>query len=219
MRLRNFAGHYFSTIMLKKYIVLIGVLLSLLLLLISTTQYPGGSQADAGSTGFSWRHNYLSNLLNPIAVNGLANDAQPWAVAGVVFLCISATAFFIRFSRKIPVKSASHVVRYAGVGATAFGLGAATPFHDSAVALSGALLMLSLFYVTVFVFKSKLHGFKVLSVVFLLVLYGSSFVYYTRTGLEYLPLLQKSYLVIAVCWILGLEYFTGREDFEGSKAG
>ncbi len=202
---------------LKKYPVLLGIVLSLALLFISTTQYSGGSQADAKSIGFSWRHNYLSNLLNPIAVNGSANSAQAWAVAGVVFLCASATIFFIRFSRKIPVKSASNVVRYAGVGATAFGLGAATPFHDLAVTLSGTLLMLSIFYVTVFVFKSKLHGFKALSVAFLLVLYGSSFVYYTSTGLEYLPLLQKSYIAIAICWILGLEYFTKREDFQPVK--
>lgn len=203
--------------MLKKHATLLGIFIAIILLLISTTQYPGGSQNDATAPGFNWRHNYLSNLLNPIAVNGLDNAARPWAVAGVLLLCLSVAVFFIRFSRKIPVKSAANVIQYAGAGGMIFALLAATPFHDEAVMVSGTLLLLSLFYITVFTFKTRLHLLKVFSVLCLLVFYGTCFVYYTSTGLEWLPVLQKTHFLMNIIWILALEYATGKKDFSLEK--
>lgn len=203
----------------KKYVVLIGVLLSLLLLFAATTQYPGGSQADANSIGFNWRHNYLCNLLNPVAVNGAPdNPARPWAIAGVLSLCLGVAMFFIHFSKKIPHKNASSVIKFAGAGAMAFGLFTATPFHDLGVTISGTLLMLSIFYITVFVFKSQLHFFKILSALSLLSLYVCTYVYFTQHGLAYLPVLQKLNLGLSIAMVLGLEYFTDGKDFQSKNA-
>lgn len=200
--------------MIKKHTVLIGTIFALLFLVVSTFYYPGGSQHDEMSVGFSWRHNYLCNLLNPVAVNGHENGARPWAIAGVVVLCMSAAVFFVRFSRKIPAKGASNVIRFAGVGAMVTAQLAATPYHDLMVMVSGTLLMLTLFYITVFVFKSKLHGFKVLAALCLLALYGSSFVYFTQVGLTLLPVLQKASLLLNMALIVGLEYFSAAADFQ-----
>lgn len=204
--------------MLKKYTILVGMLVSLVLLLISTTQYPGGSQANTDSIGFSWRHNYLCNLLNPVAVNGASNPARFWALAGMLFLCFSVAVFFIRFSKKIPHKSASNIIKFAGAGAMVFGPLMATPLHDLGARLSGILLMLSIFYVTVFVLKSKLLFFKILSVLCLLSLYVCTYVYFTQMGLAYLPVLQKVNLAVSIGWVLGLEYFTSRENFQAKTA-
>lgn len=202
----------------KKYAVLIGVLLSILLLFIATMQYPGGSQFDACSIGFSWRHNYLCNLLNPVAVNGVQdNPARPWAIAGVLVLNLSVAMFFIHFSKKIPQKSASNIIKFAGAGAMAFGLFMATPFHDLGVTVSGTLLMLSLFYIAVFVFRSKLHFFKILSVLSLLSLYVCTYVYFTQHGLAYLPVLQKLNLGLSIALVLGLEYFAKSVDFKANQ--
>lgn len=204
--------------MLKKHTVAIGIILGMAFLLVSTFFYPGGSQQDEMSVGFSWQHNYLCNLLNPIAVNGYENGARPWAVAGLLVICATAALFFFRFSQKIPVKSASNIIKFAGVGAMSAALLTATPYHYVAVTASGTLLMLTLFYITVFVFKSKLHGFKVLTAVCLTALYGSSFVYFTQTYLEVLPLLQKASLVLKIALILGLDYFSTLEDFRTSDS-
>lgn len=201
--------------MFKKFAVLIGLLTSLLLLFISTTQYPGGSQADANSIGFSWRHNYLCNLLNPVAVNGVPdNPARPWAIAGVLVLCVSVAVFFLRFSKKIPQKSASNIIKFAGAGAMVFGLLAATPLHDTGVTLSGTLLMLSIFYITVFVFRARLLPFAILSALSLLSFYVCTFVYFTQMGLTFLPILQKLNIALSLALVLGLEYFTTAGDFE-----
>ena len=203
--------------MFKKHSILIGIILAMALLLVSTFFYPGGSQHDEMTVGFDWRHNYLSNLLNPTAVNGHENGARPWAIGGVVVLCIAVAVFFVRFSQKIPAKGASNVIKFAGMGAMLAALLTATPYHYLAVTASGTLLMLTLFYITVFLFKSKLHGFKLLAVVCLLALYGSSFMYFTQTHLAWLPVLQKASLALNMVLVLGLEYFSTAEDFQAEK--
>lgn len=200
--------------MRKNHLTLVGILVSMALLFIATTQYPGGSQHDAQSIGFSWRQNYLSNLLNPLAVNGAVNAARPWAVAGVLFLCASAAWTFVRLAAKIQHKTSANIIRYAGVGAVLVGPLAATPLHDLVMIVSGTLLMLSLFYATVLSFKTKHNGLKALSVLLMLALYSTAFVYYTQIGLPYLPILQKLWLVLAISWLLAMEYGVKSGDFD-----
>ncbi len=182
-----------------------GILISLAFLFISTSVYPGGSQHDEMSVGFDWRHNYLSNLLNPVAVNGSDNPARPWAIGGVLLLCATAGLSFVRLAAKIPHKTSANIIRYAGAGAMLTALLAATPLHDLSMRVSGTLLMLTLFYATVFIFKTKLHWLKLLSVLVLVALYASAFIYFTQLGLAFLPVMQKLYLLLALAWLLGLE--------------
>ncbi len=113
--------------MIRKHSILLSIAAALSFLLTSTTFYPGGSQHDQNSGGFSWQHNYLCNLLNPLAVNGQDNAALPWAIVGMLFLCLAVAVFFVRFSEKMPDKGAAKVVKYAGVGSMFFAVFAATP--------------------------------------------------------------------------------------------
>jgi len=199
--------------MLKKNTILIGIILSLVLLYLATLHYPGGSQADKNSVGYSWLNNYLSNLFSPKAVNGAENTARIWADFGMLFFCSCLLLFYLDFSAKIPDKRAQKIIKYCGIGSMVFAFLAVTPYHDLMVRLSCILSMLAIFYVTVFVLKSKLLGFKVLSVLLLVSLYGGAFVYFTRYGLQILPVLQKTTFGIAIIWVLGLCYFTKEEDF------
>ena len=48
--------------MLKKYSVLLGMIISIFLLLIAMMVYPGGTLADKNSVGFHLTENYISNL-------------------------------------------------------------------------------------------------------------------------------------------------------------
>ncbi|MBK8567318.1 MAG: hypothetical protein IPN76_29345 [Saprospiraceae bacterium] len=199
--------------MIKKHLTLFGIVIALVFLFISIGLYPGGSQHDEMTVGFDWRHNYLSNLLNPIAVNGADNPARTWAVCGVLFLCASAALVFVRLSAKIPHKTSANIIRYAGVGAMLSALLAATPLHDLSMSISGTLLMLTLFYATVFIFKTKRYWLKALSVAYLVTLYSTAIIYFTQTGLAYLPVVQKLNLFVAIAWLLGLEYVVRSEDF------
>jgi hypothetical protein len=180
---------------------------------VSTRHYPGGSQHDKNSVGYDWKNNYVSNLFEAKAVNGADNASRPWAMFGMLLLCVSFAFFFIEFPKKISSKGAASVIRYCGVGAMLFAFLAVTPYHDTVITAASALALLSMFYITVFLFKTKLHLLKILSIVLLLTSYSCNYVYYTRSYVEFLPLLQKIALVITIIWILSLQYFTTVADF------
>ncbi|CCG99688.1 hypothetical protein FAES_1678 [Fibrella aestuarina BUZ 2] len=201
-------------IMLTKHTTLIGLVVALLLLAVAAAHYPGGSYWDAHSVGYDWTTNYLCNLFSEQAVNGLANPARPWAIAGMLLLCISFGVFFVRFSRRIPSKSASAVIAYGGVGAMLFAFLVITPYHDLMIGIASFLSLLALFYVFVFIMKSKLLGFKLVTISYLLVLYANNYIYYTQHFLKLLPIMQKISFLIGVIWMLGLEYFTKPDDFK-----
>lgn len=205
--------------MLKRYSVLIGIVISLSLILIATFNYPGGSLFDKNSIGFNWKSNFISNLFGEKAVNGLDNPARFWASAGMIFLSASFALFFIEFSKKIPNKGAANVIKYCGAMGMVFTFLIATPLHDTMITVASTMFLISIFYITVFVFKSKLHLFKVLCVICLLVFYSTLYLYGSGTFLIFLPIMQKLNFAITIILIVGLEYFTKKEDFEHIKAG
>lgn len=199
---------------MQKNIVLIGVTLSVLCLVAASLQYPGGSPKDSRSVGFQWTENYISDMLDYKAVNGADNQARPLAVAGVLLMGLSTGFAFVRFARKLNVKKYTLVIQYGGLLLILLtALSAIPSLHDLSVSLSIFLNLLVFFYVMVVLLKSQLTIFKVLSVVFLAGFYGASYMFGTKTGLQYMPLVQKITHVIQIAWILGLEYFTRKEDF------
>lgn len=205
--------------MLKKYSILLGIVISILLLVIATLNYPGGSQSDPTSIGYNWKNNYISNLFSEKAVNGSDNASRFWAIAGMMLLSVTFAIFFIQFSKKIPAKGAAKVIKYFGTGAMLFTFLIATPLHDKMITIASTMTLISIFYITVFVFKSRLHLFKFLCVACLLVFYCSLYLYYSGTLLKFLPILQKVTFGSTIILILGLEYFTQKEDFEHIKTG
>jgi hypothetical protein len=201
--------------MIIKNWVSFGILIAVLFLFIATIFYPGGSYLDANSDGFNWQHNYFSNLFTSKAVNGLDNSAQPWAIVGMVFLTISLGGFFIRFSNKMAEKSTANVIKYSGLAAMISTFFTVTPLHDLMIRIACVFSMIAYFYITVFVLKSKLFFLKILSIICLLMLYATAYIYFTSSYLEILPIMQKVSFLVNIIWVLCLEYFITKADFEG----
>lgn len=205
--------------MLKKHSILIGIIISISLLVIATLYYPGGSQFDKNAIGFDWKNNYVSNLFGEKAVNGLDNPSRFWAVGGMIFLAASFAIFFIGFSKRIPAKGAAKVIKYFGTIGMVFTFLIATPLHDTMISIASTMFLVSIFYITVFVFKSRLHVFKFLCTIFLIVYYATLYLYGSGNYLGFLPIMQKITFVFTIILILGLEYFTQKEDFQHIKVG
>ncbi|WP_139112899.1 hypothetical protein [Mucilaginibacter sp. PPCGB 2223] len=200
---------------MRKNLILLGTLTGIILLAVAMLCYPGGSPPDAHSVGYSFWHNYMSNLFSPKAMDGADNLARPWASAGMFFLALSFGYFFIKFSKNIDNKGASKVIRYCGVAAVICTFLTVTPLHDAMLPILSTLTLIACFYITVFIFKTKLHLFKVFSVVMMLLFYASVYLYFSSTYLDILPVIQKLSAIINIAWVLCLEYFTDRRDFEG----
>ena len=199
--------------MLNKHLVAIYLSASMLLLLIATFLYPGGSQHDKNSIGFDWGNNYLCNLFNEKAVNGASNPARFLAIGGMFFLCASIALFFLRFSNKIPKKKDANIIQYSGIGSMGCTFLLVTPYHDLMTIFASTFGLITLFYITFYTFKSTLIFLKYLSVICLAILYLNNYIYYTQNGLPWLPILQKISLLTLMIWLLGLEYIATKESF------
>lgn len=200
--------------MIKKHLIAVGLLAGICLLLTATFFYPGGSYVEASAIGYDWWNNYISNLLSPVAVNGMHNTARPWAVAGVLLLTAGFGVFFVRFSHRIPDRNGALAIKYLGAAVTILAFLTVIPtLHDLMVTLSSILTLIIFFYITVFTLKSQLQLLKFCAVLFLSTFYFAAFMYFTRSYLEFMPVLQKVILLMKIVWVLSLEYFTRSEDF------
>ena len=202
--------------MLKKYSGLLGIIISVSLLLIATMIYPGGSLFNKNSVGFSWTKNFISNLFQAKAVNGEDNPSRIWADAGMIFLALSFALFFINFSKKIPAKGPAKIIKYFGAGGMLFTSLIVTPLHDIMITLSSTVFLVSIFYITVFILKSRLHLFKFLCIIFLPIFYYTIYLY-GFGKYDLLPIMQKIIFTSTIILVLMLEYFTKKEDFEHIK--
>lgn len=202
--------------MVKKYSVLICMVISVILLAIAILVYPGGSLLDKNSIGFGWSKNFISNLFETKAINGSENPGWIWALIGMAFHSVGYGIFFINMSKKIPSIKSAKILKFIGVTNIIFIFLIATPLHDLGT-ISIILTLLGLFTITVFILKSKLHFFKFSSIICLLTFYCFFFFF----GFGYLGLamiLQKVYNISSMLLVLGLEYFTKYEDFVQTKS-
>lgn len=198
--------------LIKKYSVLICLVISAFFIVIATSVYPGGSLLDKNSIGFDWSKNFISNLFAEKAINGSENTSRIWALIGIIFHSFGYGIFFINMSKKITVRSAATVLKLVGAANVLFTFLIATPLHDIMVTISSTLFLIGLFYITVFMLRTKLHFFKFACIICLLTFYYTLFLYGSGDwGL--LAIMQKVSFISSMLLVLGLEYFTKKEDF------
>ena len=204
--------------MIRKYSVLICITISVVLLVIATLVYPGGSLLDKNSIGFDWSKNFISNLFAAKAINGSDNPSRIWAIIGMAFHSVGYGIFYINTSKKIPVKHATNILKYVGSVNIVFSFLIATPLHDIMVTISSTLSLIGLFYTTVFILKTRLQLFKFSCIICLLIFYYTLYLYgFGNWGL--LAIMQKVSFICSTILVLGIEYFTKQEDFKQIKTG
>lgn len=202
--------------MIKKYSVLTGIIISLILILTAISVYPGGTMFNEYSTGFSWTKNFMSNLFGTRALNGAENPSRIWAYAGMIVLPLTYALFFFNMAKKIPEKNAGYILKYASVANILFTFLTITSLHDIMLIISTALLWTCLLITSIFILKTKLHLFKFFCIISILVFYYSVYLW-GISDWHLLPIMQKVNFASSTLLILGLEYFTQKEDFAHIK--
>ena len=196
----------------NKYSVLICLIISVILIVTATLVYPGGSLGDKNSVGFEWSKNFISNLFAVKSINGLENPSRIWAIIGMAFHSVGYGLFFIHMSKKISAGNAATILKLIGAGNILFSFLIATPLHDIMVIISSTLFLIGLFYITVFILKTKLTIFKFSCIICLLMFYYTLFLYGSG-NLGLLAIMQKVSFICSMLLVLGIEYFTKPEDF------
>ncbi|MDB5232587.1 MAG: hypothetical protein JWN76_3392 [Chitinophagaceae bacterium] len=181
---------------------LIGSVLFILLYVLATLYYPGGTNLDKSFPGFSWTQNYWCNLLNKNAINGLPNPARPIALTGMVVLCLTLTAFWYLFPLQAGFKKRErYIIQASGFLTMATGSFIFTSLHDAVITVAGLFGLIAL--------TGTLRGLKKLNWatlfymgLFVVVLIGlNNLLYYKKNLMYYLPVVQKITFLYFLLWI------------------
>ena len=191
------------------------MIISVTLIVIAATLYPGGSLLNQNSVGFGWSRNFISNLFSEKAINGQENPGRIWAIFGMVFQSIGYGIFFINMSKKISLTLWKNLLKYIGYANIILIPLIATPFHDLGT-FSIVLTLFGIFIITIFVFKSKLLLLKFCCSICLLAYY-SFFFFYGFSYIELALIMQKIYSISSIVLVIGLEYLTKSADFDSAK--
>ena len=184
----------------------------MILIVIASLLYPGGSLSDKNSIGFGWSKNFLSNLFATKGINGAENPGWIWALVGMAFHSVGYGLFFINMSKKISSKPWTNILKTIGIANLIFIFLIATPLHDLGT-ISIVLTLTGLFIITGFILKSKLLLLKFCCIICLLTYYYFFFVF-GFGNLSSSVIMQKVYIVCSMLLVLALEYFTKHEDFK-----
>jgi hypothetical protein len=202
--------------MIKKHSVLIGITISVVLLIIAISIYPGGTYQNKNSVGFDWTKNYISNLFEVNALNGSRNTSRIWAFFGMFFYSVSCAIFFVKMSNKIPEKVFGNIIKFSGILIMPLTFLIITPLHDLMLNISSFIFWNCISAITVFIFMTKLHFFKIYNIICLLIFFYAVYIH-SSNNWDLLPIIQKVNTISSILLMLGLDYFTNREDFAHIK--
>ena len=160
--------------------------------LSAAAAYPGGSWAAPDQVGFSWRNNYLCDLLDTLAVNGELNPGRYWARAALGVLCAGLVLLWYQLpglmDASMGLKRTLRISSVLAFGTTAF-LSAGT--HDVTVRVAGLFGLIALLSAVIGLWRSGRKWMSLLGVWCLLIFLLNYAIYETGSYIRALPLIQK----------------------------
>jgi hypothetical protein len=184
-----------------------GIIVFVLLYIIATTLYPGGNQADKNSAGFSWLNNYWCNLLNETAMNGAVNNAKPVALIAMIALCTALASFWYLLAVVLPF-SLLHkkILLGSGISSAIAGIFIFTPYHDLFINISGAMAVAAFVLLLMALYKNRWTALFYAGLFNIGLILLNNYIYYTKNGLAYLPVVQKLSFLILLGWLCGITW-------------
>lgn len=182
-------------------IPLCGTVSFIFLYYIAAFLYPGGSQADQLSKGFSWLNNYWCDLLHDTAQNGMNNSAKPFAIIAMIILCISLSVFWYIVPYNLSSnKSTQLVIQCSGIASMITAVFLFTSYHDVVINISSALALVAMIITIQVLFRKKMFILFGLGILCLLFCAVNNYVYYTTHLIVYLPVVQKISFIVFLSW-------------------
>lgn len=180
-----------------------GALFFVVLYFVATQFYPGGSQVDKNSVGFSWKNNYWCNLLNETAINGQPNLAKPIALTGMFVLCLALSFFWFIFPRQINLsKTLKVTIQVSGIFAMTVAFFLFTSInHDFVTNLASTFGAIATIGTLIGLYKNKYSGLFAFGLFNILLVGLNNLCYYNKELIIYLPVIQKISFATFLIWI------------------
>lgn len=182
---------------------LTGMLLFVVFYAIAAIHYPGGSWASTTQAGFSFRNNYLCDLLDDYAINGAVNSARIYARIALAILCFSILLLWYYMPKLFPVKSnTQNVMRITGVLSMVSTLFLASGVHDIILRIAGVLGVIAMFSSFIELYKARFYKLLFFGILCLIQFLLNYYVYETEIQLEALPIIQKVTFASCISWFI-----------------
>ena len=184
-------------------IPIFGTLIFVILYFIATLNYPGGSQVDKNSIGFSWTNNYWCNLLNEAAINGQKNSAKPIALTGMFVLCLTLSFFWYLFPRHTNIdKKLKLTIQISGLIAMIIAFFLFTNInHDLLTNLATSFGAIATIGTFIGLYKQKWFRLFRFGLLNILLVGLNNLCYYNKEFIIYLPVIQKISFATFLIWI------------------
>jgi hypothetical protein len=174
---------------------------------LATLYYPGGSQFNENSVGFSWTDNYWCNLLNDDAINGEKNAAKPIALTAMIILCSSLTLFWWKFPQYTMLDGRYKLsIRFSGTLAMCIGFLLLTEFdHDLIINLAVIFGLIATAGTFIGLYKNGWRFLFVFGLFNVLLIIANNVLYHSSTLIAYLPVVQKLTFASFLIWVCGID--------------
>lgn len=182
---------------------ILGTIIFFVLYFIATLYYPGGSQVDNNSIGFSWINNYWCNLLNENAMNGQHNFAKPIAMIAMFIICLSLSIFWIVFPHQIKTgEITKRLIQISGTLSMFVVFFLFTNInHDFITDVASFLGLIATIGTFIALYKTRWFGLFAFGLLNILLVGLNNYVYFTNGLIIYLPVIQKISFITFLIWI------------------
>lgn len=183
-----------------------GVIVFVILYVIATLYYPGGSPFNQATVGFSWTENYWCNLLNDQAINGQPNGAQPIAMVAMVVLCLTLFSFWWQFPKRAHLAKAIQLtIQLSGALAVLIGFLLFTSIdHDLITNLASLFGLIATLGTLYGLYKNRWMPLFYFGLVNMLLVILNNLLYYNPDWIVYLPIVQKVTFGTFLGWVVGV---------------
>jgi hypothetical protein len=186
---------------------LYGILVFIILYVVSTFYYPGGSFEDRNHKGFDWSHNYWCELMAARAKNGETNTARPIAITAMFVLAFSLGVFWFHIPRISDFRPyVKQVVRYCGIFSMAVLIFFLAGLHDTVINVAGVLGVIAMGIVIAALFRIRAWFLFSLGIICVFLCIVNNYVYYSENFFYYLPVIQKISFVAFLLWFWLLNF-------------
>lgn len=194
----------------------IGIVIFFMLYLLAAWYYPGGSQADQRSVGFSWTHNYWCNLLDKKAINGAQNISRPFALAGMLALLMSLSVFFYIVPNYSDINARlKRMIGFSGIASIITILFLEVGSHDLILNIAGVFGFIAFGGIVYIMLRRKWYGLALTGFINLFLVAINNLLYYNPDWIHFLPTVQKITFLSFLVWISSIclkVYRLGKPD-------
>jgi len=185
------------------YLPIAGMILYVLVFTAAAFSYPGGSINEPAAVGYSFFHNFLCDVMDPVTKGGVENNARTVAVISHLILSFTMISFFYILPEIFQKKNRNtYLVRGFGMLTMTVFIFMYTPFHDQIVTATGVLGTIALipFFIELYHYEGK--SLKQLALACYAMSVVVFFIFETKYGFYYLPFLQKVTFALDAWWVI-----------------